>query len=119
MLFPILEIGGGFAFVVGLFGTLLIFGIAYGPAGALLPELFEARYRYTGAGMGYNLAGILGGAIPPLIAAPLIAGPGAIWVGVLLAGLSALSVVCTIKIVETKDKTMRASVTDDEQVPVA
>ncbi len=119
VLFPILEIGGGFAFVVGLFGTLLIFGIAYGPAGALLPELFEARYRYTGAGMGYNLAGILGGAIPPLIAAPLIAGPGAIWVGVLLAGLSALSVVCTIKIVETKDKTMRASVTDDEQVLVA
>ncbi|MDH3021659.1 MFS transporter [Gordonia alkanivorans] len=117
VLFPILEIGGGFAFVVGLIGTLLIFGIAYGPAGALLPELFEARYRYTGAGMGYNLAGIFGGAIPPLIAAPLIAGPGAIWVGVLLAGLSAISVVCTILIVETKDKAMRAEAERTEQEP--
>ncbi|MEE4023958.1 MFS transporter [Gordonia sp. PKS22-38] len=107
VLFPILETGGGLAFLIGLLGTLLIFGIAYGPAGALLPELFEARYRYTGAGMGYNLAGIFGGAIPPLIAAPLIAGPGAIWVGVMLAGLSAVSVVCTLVIVETKDRSMQ------------
>ncbi|MBY4574519.1 MFS transporter [Gordonia paraffinivorans] len=119
ILFPILDLGGGFAFVVGLVGTLLIFGIAYGPAGALLPELFEARYRYTGAGMGYNLAGILGGAIPPLIAAPLIAGPGAIWVGVLLAGLSAVSVICTIAIVETKDKAMReeGALVEEESEP--
>ncbi|MDY6809719.1 MAG: MFS transporter, partial [Actinomycetota bacterium] len=73
----------------------------YGPAGALLPELFEARYRYTGAGMGYNLAGIFGGAIPPLIA-----GPGALWVGVMLAGLSVVSVVCTYLVVETKNRSM-------------
>ncbi|MXP21544.1 MFS transporter [Gordonia sp. HNM0687] len=106
VLFPILQTGGGVAFVIGLFGTLLIFGIAYGPAGALLPELFEARYRYTGAGMGYNLAGIFGGAIPPLIAAPLIAGPGALWVGVMLAGLSVVSVVCTYLVVETKNRSM-------------
>ncbi|ALG84584.1 MFS transporter [Gordonia phthalatica] len=103
ILFPILEVGGEFAFLIGLIGTLLIFGIAYGPAGALLPELFQARYRYTGAGMGYNLAGILGGAIPPLFAAPLIAGPGSIWVGIMLAVLSSISVLCTYFIVETKD----------------
>ncbi|MBD0322065.1 MAG: MHS family MFS transporter [Aldersonia sp.] len=107
VLFPLLEVGGPIAFAFGLFGTLAIFGIAYGPAGALLPELFEARYRYTGAGLGYNLAGVFGGAIPPLIAAPLIAGPGAIWVGVLLAVLSAVSVLCTYLIVETKDRSMQ------------
>ncbi|WP_344784484.1 MFS transporter [Gordonia caeni] len=107
VLFPILETGGELAFLVGLIGTLLIFGIAYGPAGALLPELFQSRYRYTGAGMGYNLGGILGGAIPPLIAAPLIAGPGSIWVGVMLAVLSSVSVLCTYLIVETKDKVMK------------
>ncbi|MGV9711412.1 MFS transporter [Gordonia sp. NPDC003424] len=106
VLFPILEQGGGFAFVAGLLGSALIFGIAYGPAGAMLPELFEARYRYTGAGMGYNLAGILGGAIPPLIAAPLIAGPGSIWVGVMLAILSSVSVLCCYLVVETKDTEM-------------
>lgn len=108
VLFPILNLGGPLAFAVGLFGTLTIFGIAYGPAGALLPEMFQARYRYTGAGMGYNLAGILGGALPPLIAAPLIAGPGAIWVGIMLAGLSAISVLCTYKIIETKNRNINA-----------
>ncbi|GAB90744.1 MFS transporter [Gordonia rhizosphera] len=112
VLFPILQSGSGVAFVVGLIGTLLIFGIAYGPAGAMLPELFQARYRYTGAGMGYNLAGIFGGAIPPLIAAPLIAGPGALWVGVMLAALSAVSVVCTYLVVETKDRSMQVDSTE-------
>lgn len=116
VLFPILETGGEFAFLVGLIGTLLIFGIAYGPAGALLPELFESRYRYTGAGMGYNLAGIFGGAIPPLIAAPLIAGPGSIWVGIMLAVLSSISIACTYLIVETKDRTMAAQAAVDDRV---
>lgn len=108
ILFPLLDMGGRLPFIVGLVGTLLIFGIAYGPAGALLPELFEARYRYTGAGMGYNLAGILGGAIPPLIAAPLIAGPGSLWVGEMLAVLSSVSVLCTYLIIETKYAKMHA-----------
>jgi len=107
VLFPVLEMGGKAAFAIGIIVTLMIFGVAYGPAGAMLPELFAARYRYTGAGLGYNLAGIFGGAIPPLIAAPLIAGPGAIWVGVLLAGLSAVSVLCTYLIVETRDHRMQ------------
>ncbi|MBL1076169.1 MHS family MFS transporter [Nocardia sp. 2] len=107
-LFPILDLGGPVAFAVGLFGTLAIFGIAYGPAGALLPEMFQARYRYTGAGMGYNLAGILGGALPPLVATKLLAGPGSVWVGVLLATLSVISVACTRLIVETKDRTIDA-----------
>ncbi|WP_282777844.1 MULTISPECIES: MFS transporter [unclassified Nocardia] len=107
-LFPILDIGGPAAFAIGLFGTLAVFGIAYGPAGALLPEMFQARYRYTGAGMGYNLAGILGGALPPLIATKLLAGPGSFWVGVLLAALSVVSVLCTRLIVETKDRSIDA-----------
>lgn len=112
LLFPILDTGGELAFLVGLVGTLLIFGIAYGPAGALLPELFEARYRYTGAGMGYNLAGIFGGAIPPLIAVPLIAGPGAMWVGIMLAVLSSVSVLCTYLMVETKDAVVSVQTVD-------
>jgi MFS family permease len=110
VLFPLLNTGSHLAFFLGLVGTLTIFGIAYGPAGALLPELFEARYRYTGAGLGYNLAGILGGAIPPLFAAKLIADGGSTWVGVMLAALSAVSVLCTLAMKETKDHSMAAKV---------
>nr|WP_067457957.1 MFS transporter [Nocardia alba] len=103
-LFPLLDTGSRSAFAVGLLGTLIIFGVAYGPAGALLPELFHARHRYTGAGLAYNLAGILGGAIPPILAAKLIVSGPTIFVGVMLSALSAVSVLCTMAMSETKDR---------------
>lgn len=95
MLFPILSANTVSAFGLGLTVTLVIFAIAYGPAGALLPELFETRYRYTGAGMGYNLAGVVGGGIVPLVAAQLAGTSGAWSIGFLLAGIGVFSVLCT------------------------
>ncbi|MBW4818671.1 MFS transporter [Rhodococcus qingshengii] len=105
-LFPLLDTGSTLAFVLSIAGTLLIMGIAYGPTGALLPELFATRYRYTGAGLAYNLAAILGGAIPPLVAAPLTDAFGSIAIGVMLAALAVLSLVCTVKLSETKNQAM-------------
>lgn len=95
-LFPILSANTVFAFGLGLTVTLVIFAISYGPAGALLPELFETRYRYTGAGMGYNLAGVVGGGIVPLVAAQLAGTSGTMAVGFLLAGIGVFSVLCTL-----------------------
>ncbi|KAB2586941.1 MFS transporter, partial [Rhodococcus erythropolis] len=103
ILFPLLDTGTPIAFILGMFGTLMIFGIAYGPCGALLPEMFQTRYRYTGAGLGYNLAGVLGGAVPPLIAAPLASAYGSMAIGIMLAILGVVSLVCTWALVETKD----------------
>ncbi|OAK51549.1 MFS transporter [Rhodococcoides kyotonense] len=105
-LFPLLDSGSETAFVLGMCITLLIFGIAYGPTGALLPELFQTRFRYTGAGLGYNLAGVLGGAVPPILAAPLTASFGSMSVGIMLAVLALLSIVCTKALVETKEVNM-------------
>jgi MFS family permease len=101
VLFPLIDIGGPTAFGVGLTGTLALYGLAYGPVGAYLPELFKTRYRYTGAGTGYNLGGILGGAVPPLIAPALSAAFGSIAVGAVIAALAVLSVTCTLAMTET------------------
>lgn len=118
VLFPILDTKSLPLYAVGLIGTLVIFGIAYGPAGAALPELFHERYRYTGAGLGYNLAGIFGGAIPPLLAARLVADGRVLWVGVMLAALSAVSVFCCYLMVETKDHDIvQASPADRDAQP--
>jgi hypothetical protein len=106
VLFPLLDTGSTVAFGLGITGTLLIMGIAYGPTGALLPELFATRYRYTGAGLAYNLAAILGGAIPPLVAAPLTDAFGSGAIGVMLSVLAVLSLVCTLKLSETKNHVM-------------
>lgn len=38
------------------------------PIGAFLPELFDANVRYSGSGIGYNLAAIVGAAFVPTIA---------------------------------------------------
>ncbi|WP_407334786.1 MFS transporter [Dietzia kunjamensis] len=113
--FPILDTGSPIAFAVVLFVTLIIFGIAYGPAGALLPELFQARYRYTGAGLGYNLAGILGGALPPLAAAAMVAAGNTLGVGIMLSLLSAMSMLCVVAMTESSKNEMHADseITED------
>lgn len=111
MLFPMLDSKITALYVIGLMGTLLIFGVAYGPAGAALPEMFKARYRYTGAGLGYNLAGVLGGAIPPLLAAKFVAEGHSLYVGIMLAILSSISVFCCYLMVESKDFKMDTGVT--------
>ena len=106
--FPILDTGSPIAFALVLFVTLIIFGIAYGPAGALLPELFQARYRYTGAGLGYNLAGILGGALPPLAAAAMVAAGNTLGVGIMLSLLSAMSMLCVVAMTESSKNEIHA-----------
>src|SRR5699024_8636897 len=106
IVFPVMVPGTPTAFAIGLIVTRVIFGIAYGPAGAARPELFQSRSRYTGAGLGYNLAGILGGAIPPLFAAGWVAQGDVLYVGIMLAALSAVSVVCTYFLVESRDTGM-------------
>ncbi len=101
VLFPILGTGPT-GFAIGLTVTLVIFAIAYGPMGSYLPELFVTRYRYTGAGLAYNLAGVLGGGIPPLIATGLLAAYGGFAVGIMLAGIAVVSLVCGLILGETE-----------------
>ncbi|MFD7012519.1 MFS transporter [Rhodococcus jostii] len=105
-MFPILDTGSTTAFIIVLLVTLIIFGIAYGPAGALLPELFQARYRYTGAGLGYALAGILGGALPPLAASQMVAAGNSFGVGIMLSLLSAVSMACVLLLKESSRNKM-------------
>lgn len=43
-------------------------GIMYGPMAAFITEMFGTKVRATGAGFGYQVAGILGGALAPFVA---------------------------------------------------
>ncbi len=104
VLFPLLDTRSPVAFAIGVIVTVGLQGLAYGPVGAFLPETFPTHYRYTGAGMSYNLAGIAGGAMPPLVAAPLAAAFGSVAIGILLCALALLSLVCTAALPETKDQ---------------
>jgi len=52
--------------------SLILHDIQYGPQAALIAESFDADVRYTGAGMGYQLASVIAGGPAPLIAAALL-----------------------------------------------
>ena len=81
------------AFALTLVGMLALCGVSYGPVGAFLPQLFRTQYRYTGAGVAYNLGGILGGGVAPILAAALVGAYGISAVGSLLAALAVLSLI--------------------------
>ncbi|MEJ3746203.1 MFS transporter [Actinomycetes bacterium KLBMP 9797] len=74
--------------------ALAIMGLMYGPKGALLPELFQTRYRYSGAALAYNLGGVVGGAVTPVVATVLR--PAA--VGWYLTGTALLGLLCLLAI---------------------
>ena len=78
--------------------SLLLFGMgfAYGPLGAWLPGLFPPRVRYTGASMTFNIAGVIGGGLTPLIAQALALKGGLAPVGLYLSAAGLLSLVALL-----------------------
>lgn len=89
------TLGSGEPSLVALFLSMALFamGLTYGPLGAWLPSLFPARVRYSGASVAFNMAGILGGGLAPLIAQRLSDSAGLGAVGAYLALCSGLSLV--------------------------
>lgn len=103
---PLLDTGSQALFAVGIIGTFAILGVSYGPMASFIPEIFATRYRYSGAGLAFNLGGIVGGAVPPLVAGALLATYGSWAIGVLLAVLVLVSLLSTYALPETKDSVL-------------
>lgn len=103
VLFPLLDNKTTLTFGIGVIVTTFIAGLAYGPLGALLAELFETRYRATAAGVAYSFAGILGGAIPPLVGAAIVPQYGGFVFGLFVAFLCLVSLLCLFLLRETKN----------------
>ncbi|MER5443532.1 MFS transporter, partial [Streptomyces sp. NPDC002790] len=101
VLFPLLDLGSRGVFAIGVPVTLFLSGIATGPQGAFLSELFHTRYRYTAAGLSYSLAGMIGGGIPPLVAPSIINNFGSFTFGCILACVCLVSLICVLKVGET------------------
>ena len=98
LLAPLL--GSGSLLLVFLFLALamLLMGFVYGPLGAWLPGLFPARVRYTGASMAFNVGGILGGALTPIVAEALVGWGGLRLVGLYLSGAALVSLVALLSL---------------------
>lgn len=106
--FALMEEGSFARFTLAVTLLLCVLGLSYGPIAAYLPEQFEARYRYTGAGLAYNLAGVIGGALPLIVAEPIIDRWGPSGPGYFLTAIALLSLVSLLAMQETKDRALDA-----------
>jgi metabolite-proton symporter len=106
---PLVDTGEPALYAVAIVGMYAVSAIANGPTAAFIPELFSTRYRYTGSALSVNFAGVIGGALPPLIAGTLRATYGSWAIGVMLAVLVLTSLVCTYLLPETHGTALRTT----------
>lgn len=104
---PLIDTRNPVLFALAMAGTYAVAASSYGPMAAFIPEIFGTRYRYSGAGLSLNLAGLVGGAVPTIVAAPLLATWGVPAIGIMMAVVVLISLVCTARLPETNGTTLR------------
>jgi metabolite-proton symporter len=87
---------------------MTLMGLTFAPMSAVLPELFPTNVRYTGSGISYNVASILGAAVAPFIATWLASSYGVGWVGLYLAVAGGLTLIALLVMKETKDRSLES-----------
>ena len=80
---------------------LFLMGTTFAPMGAFLPEQFPVAVRYTGAGLAYQLGGILGASFAPSISQWLTIQGGLPWVGLYVSAMATISFVAVWLMRET------------------
>jgi metabolite-proton symporter len=73
--------------------ALGLMGITFAPMGAFLPEQFPVAVRYTGAGLSYQLGGILGASFAPAASQLLVNSGGLTWVGYYMSAMALVSLI--------------------------
>ncbi|MGE2815577.1 MFS transporter [Mycobacterium heidelbergense] len=106
---PLIDTGNPVLYAVAVVGMYAAAAVGSGPTAAFIPELFSTRNRYSGSALSANLAGVIGGALPPLIAGTLLATYGSWAIGLMLAALALTSLVCTSLLPETHGTALRTT----------
>lgn len=115
VLFPLVDTGEVMLVGVATSVTLILVGFASGTTTAWLPEIFRTAYRSTGTGVAFNLGSMVAGAIPPILAAPILAAYGSAGLGAMMALIAAVataSVLCMRETVGTSLDAPAGSATD-------
>ncbi|AEI09357.1 putative membrane protein [Corynebacterium resistens DSM 45100] len=97
------ELSVGIWLAIGM----ALMGLVFGPMSAVLPEMFPTNVRYTGSGISYNVASILGAAVAPFIATALVASYGVYAVGIYLGVATAITLIAVFFMKETNHIDMK------------
>jgi MFS family permease len=77
--------------------SLIFHDMQYGPQAALIAESFGPNVRYSGAGLGYQLASVIAGGPAPLIAAAILSATGSsTYISWYLVGCAVVSMVALL-----------------------
>jgi metabolite-proton symporter len=107
VLFGMLEADNFWLSVFGITVGLLFHGAMYGPQAAFFAELFGTKSRYTGVGIGSQLASLVAGAPAPLIALALLGSftdPNPTRVSLYLLACAVITVVAVFSYGETRTR---------------
>ncbi|GGD38687.1 MFS transporter [Pseudoxanthomonas indica] len=96
VLAPLFGSGSTAGVIVFLALGLGIMGLTYGPCGTILSEMFPTEVRYTGASLSFNLAGIFGASLAPLLATHLASHYGLASVGGYLSVAAVLTLLALL-----------------------
>lgn len=103
--FWLINTGSAGLILVALAVYQVVFSMMYGPTAALFAEMFGTRIRYSGASIGYQLGGMLGGALAPIIATSLfVATRTSLSIAAYLAVVSLIGLVSVFLATETYQK---------------
>ncbi|MGW4488307.1 MFS transporter [Amycolatopsis sp. NPDC004368] len=93
-MFLLVDTGNAVPAFVSFAIAALVQGIMAGAQGGLFTDLFDVRVRYSGISIAYQLGGMVGGAVTPIVATALFGASGSsILVGLYVTALSLVSLV--------------------------
>lgn len=105
VMFALMDTGSVAAMYVGISLAAFAHAIVYSPLAAWLGELFPTTQRYTGASLGYQIAGTIGGGFTPLICASILASTGSTTGITLFIGGTCLLTVIAVFFTEETSRT--------------
>lgn len=101
MISPLMQSGSVLMVTLFLSMALFLMGTTFAPMGAFLPEQFPVAVRYSGAGLSYQLGGIMGASFAPAISQWLTTQGGIAWVGFYMSAMAGLSLLAVYYMKET------------------
>ena len=112
--FALIDTGRLVLIVLATVVALVLHAAMYGPQASFIAEMFPTKVRYSGASMGYQLAGIVGGALAPIISVALLDRyDTSLVVSVYVVVTLALTTVCVLAAPETSKIDLKSDPVDE------
>lgn len=107
VIFPVYDTKNPWLIVSVIAVGMFTWSLTYAPQAALMVEMFPTRMRYSGVSIAYQMTGIFGGSLAPVIATTLLRNTGS-WVpiAIYIAVCALISLVAVLYLRETKGSSL-------------